>query len=122
MQAADTATIRFDPNGQPQALQRAVADFEAEPLMAVLPGVALDEVEPRSPVSVEHDQFGVEDRGRRVHAVGQLGELGIGRRDVVQPRRLEPHPAALDERERPVAVPLDLEQSAGLVERLLDLC
>ena len=25
MQAADTATIRFDPNGQPQALQRAVA-------------------------------------------------------------------------------------------------
>ena len=73
-----------------------------------LPFVALDELEPRPAVVVEHHQLAVEDRPPGVDTVGEIPELGPLRRHVEQVARLQADAAVVDERERAVTVPLDL--------------
>ena len=112
-----------DEVGQPgAALLVALADHvsavdrqDVEQVERGLRLVALDQLEPRPALGVEHDQLAVEDRPLGLHAVGQRRQLGVLVRDVVGVRALQPHPPVVDERQRAVAVPLDLVGPPGVV-------
>ena len=80
-----------------------------------LPLVALDQLEARPACVVEHDELGVEDRPLGGHRIGQPAQLRVLGRDVVEVGALQPHRALLDEGQRAVPVPLDLERPAGIV-------
>ena len=69
---------------------------------------ALEPLEARPPVLVEGDDLAVEDQLARAHRAAELAQLGI-RAVMSRPLRLTKRSApAVDVRQRPDAVPLDL--------------
>ena len=82
-----------------------------------LPLVALDQLEPRSSLVVDDDELPVEHGPTGRHAARQPGKLRVLVRHIVQVGALQAELPAVDECQRPISVPLDLERPPRFIGR-----
>ena len=80
-----------------------------------LRGVLLHQLEAWPTIGIEHHQLAIDDRRSGIDGSGELGQLGILHRDVDQVAALPLGSTTFGERQRAVAVVLDLEGPALVV-------